>query len=264
MKRKKRYARKRNHSRGIYILPNLFTSLSLFCGFYAIIAAIDGQYVKGAISIMIASLFDGLDGRIARATKTVSRFGLEYDSLSDLVSFGVAPGILVYLWALQPFGRLGWLASFLFLACGALRLARFNTQANMSGGEYFLGLPIPAAAFMIAALVLFFNRLGLIDIESERHSIILISMYVLSFLMVSTIRYGSFKKSEFFRKKSFNLTVAVILVFIVIAYEPSVVLFLLTFIYIVSGPLNTLRLRRKAQEIKKTNDLNQDLPEEIV
>ncbi|NVM22766.1 MAG: CDP-diacylglycerol--serine O-phosphatidyltransferase, partial [Desulfobacterales bacterium] len=153
MKRKKR-SKKKKSQRGIYILPNLLTSANLFCGFYAIVAATQGYFVKGAIAIMVAAVFDLLDGKIARFTHAVSKFGVEYDSLCDAISFGVAPGILVYLWALQPFGRLGWLAALLFVACGTLRLARFNTQIDIVSSEYFNGLPIPAAAFMISATVL--------------------------------------------------------------------------------------------------------------
>ena len=242
MKRKKRF-KKRNPRRGIYILPNLFTSANLFCGFYAIVAAIQGEFVKGAIAIILAAVFDNLDGRVARATHTESKFGVEYDSISDAISFGVAPGILAYLWALKPFGRLGWLAAFLFMACGALRLARFNTQKDSVSSEYFIGLPIPPAACMIATMILFVNRIG--GPGTDRNVIILALIYVLSFLMVSTIKYNSFKKSEIFRKKNFNTLVAVVLIFSVIAYEPSVAFFFITLAYVASGPVTALFRRRK-------------------
>ncbi|MBW2646756.1 MAG: CDP-diacylglycerol--serine O-phosphatidyltransferase [Deltaproteobacteria bacterium] len=237
MKRNKR-AKTRDARRGIYILPNLFTSANLFCGFYAIIAAIQGGFVKSAIAIMIAAVFDNLDGKVARATHTESKFGVEYDSLADAISFGVAPGIVAYLWALKPFGRLGWLAAFLFVACGVLRLARFNTQKDTVSSEYFVGLPIPAAACMIATMILFINRVGVLS--ADRNITILILIYVLSFLMVSTLKYNSFKKSAIFRKKNFNALVTVVLVFSVIAYEPSVTFFFIGLTYIASGPVAAL------------------------
>ena len=241
--KRKRQPKSRNSQRGIYVLPNLLTSANLFCGFYAIIAVIQGHFVKGAIAIMVAALFDALDGKIARVTRTVSRFGLEYDSLCDVISFGVAPGILAYLWALQPFGRLGWLAALLFVACGTLRLARFNTQAGRVSSEYFTGLPIPAAAFMIAATVLLLHRFG--GDGTTRHVTILIMIYVLSFLMVSTLKYYSFKHAALFKRMKFNMLVIVILFSIVIAAEPSVTLFLIMFAYVLSGPFTTLWLRKK-------------------
>ena len=243
--KRKRSSNKKKLKRGIYVLPNLLTSANLFCGFYAIVAATQGYFLKGAIAIMIAAIFDGLDGKIARVTRTVSRFGLEYDSLSDAISFGVAPGVLVYLWALQPFGRLGWLAALLFVACGTLRLARFNTQVNVVGSDYFNGLPIPAAAFMIASTVLLLHRFG--GTGTTKHVTILIMIYVLSFLMVSTIKYYSFKQVELFRKMKFNMLVIVVLLFIVIAAEPSIAFFLIMLCYVFSGPFITFWLRKKHQ-----------------
>lgn len=244
MKREKSSNRK-NLKRGIYVLPNLLTSANLFCGFYAIVAATQGNFLKGAIAIMIAAIFDGLDGKIARVTRTVSRFGLEYDSLSDAISFGVAPGVLVYLWALQPFGRLGWLAALLFVACGTLRLARFNTQVHVVSSDYFNGLPIPAAAFMIASTVLLLHRFG--GTGTTKHVTILIMIYVLSFLMVSTIKYYSFKQVELFKKMKFNMLVIIVLLFIVIAAEPSIAFFLMVLCYVFSGPFITFWLRKKHQ-----------------
>ena len=141
--------------RGIYILPNLFTTGSLFCGFFSIIAAFNGDFSKAAVAIVVSGAFDWLDGRIARMSNTMSRFGEEYDSLADLISFGVAPGVLIYTWALIPFGRVGWLAAFLYVACAALRLARFNVDSGRVGLKYFEGMPTPGAGGMIAATVLF-------------------------------------------------------------------------------------------------------------
>ena len=259
MKRKRRF-KKRYSQHGIYVLPNLLTSANLFCGFYALIAAIQGHYLKAAIAIMVAAVFDWLDGKIARLTHAVSRFGLEYDSLCDAISFGVAPAILVYLWALQPFGRLGWLAALLFLACGTLRLARFNTQVGHMDSEYFNGLPIPAAAFMIAATVLLHDRLG--GSGTTKHVTILIMIYVLSFLMVSTIKYYGFKDPRLFLKMKFNMLVAVILFAIVIAAEPSVTFFVIMLSYVLSGPFTSLWLRRKARMAEGSASDRHDIPPE--
>ncbi|MBW2020024.1 MAG: CDP-diacylglycerol--serine O-phosphatidyltransferase [Deltaproteobacteria bacterium] len=250
MKRKR--SQRMRLQRGIYVLPNLLTSANLFCGFYAIVSAIQGHFLKAAMAIMVAAVFDALDGKIARVTRTVSRFGLEYDSLCDAISFGVAPGILVYLWALQPFGRLGWLAALLFVACGTLRLARFNTQVHVVGSDYFNGLPIPAAAFMIATTVLLLYRFGWTG--TTKHVTILIMIYVLSFLMVSTIKYYSFKQAELFKKMKFNMLVSVVLLFIVIAAEPSITFFVIMLSYVLSGPFTTLWLRKKRQDEAASGD----------
>ena len=232
MKKTKRHKKERSR-RGIYILPNIFTSLNLFCGFYAVIAAIDGKFAAAAIAIIIGVMFDILDGKIARANNTTSQFGLEYDSLADLVSFGLAPGIMIYLWALKPLGRIGWLAAFLFMACGALRLARFNSQVGTVGSDYFVGLPIPAGASMAATTVLFCHRFNI----AGNPIIILILLYILSFLMVSTIKYYSFKKPELFNKTKFDALVILVLILVFIAAQPSIALFILGVSYIISGPL---------------------------
>lgn len=253
MKRKKN--RKKGFRRGIYILPNIFTSLNIFCGFYAIISAIDGKYIAAAIAIIIAVVFDALDGKIARITKTTSRFGVEYDSLADLISFGLAPGLMIYLWALKPLGRIGWLAAFLFMTCGALRLARFNAQTGSISGEYFIGLPIPAAAGMVATTVLFCHRFGIAG--NANPVVIIVMLYMLAFLMVSTVKYNSFKKNpELFRKMNFNVLVTAILILIFIAAQPPIALFVLGLAYIVSGPITTIRyhklIKQKEAESRET------------
>ena len=260
MSRKNR--KKHSSQRGIYILPNLFTSANLFCGFYAIIAAIQGSFVESAVAIMVAAIFDGLDGKIARVTRTVSQFGLEYDSLSDAISFGVAPGILVYLWALQPFGRVGWLGAFVFVACGTLRLARFNTLAGRAELTSITVqvIPIPAAAFMVAATVLLLDRLG--GAGATKHVTIPVMIYVLSFLMVSTIKYHSFKKASLFKQMKFNVLVLIVLVCIVIAAEPSISFFLMMFVYILSGPFVTLWFRRKKSAEERVSDRSDNTPSE--
>jgi len=189
-------------------------------------------------------MFDLLDGKIARATNTTSQFGLEYDSLADLISFGLAPGVMIYLWALKPLGRIGWLAAFLFMACGALRLARFNSQVGTISSDYFVGLPIPAGASMAATTVLFCYRFNF----AGNPIIILILLYILSFLMVSTIKYNSFKKPELFRKMNFNVLVAVILILIFIASQPPIALFILGLTYVISGPFITIRHHRRLKQ----------------
>ncbi|MEE9418365.1 MAG: CDP-diacylglycerol--serine O-phosphatidyltransferase [Desulfatiglandaceae bacterium] len=247
--RRKKRPRKRRKS-GIYVLPTLFTSASLFCGFYAIIAAIHTKFETAAIAILISWVLDSLDGKIARLTHTTSHFGAEYDSLSDLVAFGVAPAVLAFEWALGPFGRLGWLACFMYVICGALRLARFNVQKNSLEPNYFKGLPIPAAASLIASLVLFTTAFG--GAPESRHTLIIVLIYILSFLMVSSIDYLSFKEVELGRRKPFNVLVAFILIFIVIAYRPKIMLFFILVSYVVSGPVITIyRLRKKRLKAKR-------------
>jgi len=240
--------------KSIYLLPNLVTVLNLFCGFYAVVSSINGRFVAAAFAIFIAGVFDNLDGKVARATQTTSRFGVELDSLADVISFGMAPGIMMYLWALAPLGRIGWLAAFLFVVCGALRLARFNTQTGTVSSDYFVGLPIPAAAGMNAATVLFCNKLHITD---QVHPFIFLTMiYVLSFLMVSTVRYQSFKKPELFLNKNFNVLVTSILVLIFIAAQPSIALFFIGAAYVASGPFMSLhrRIRPRSTEAAQEED----------
>ncbi|MBN2059961.1 MAG: CDP-diacylglycerol--serine O-phosphatidyltransferase [Deltaproteobacteria bacterium] len=254
--RQKRKSRKAGR-KGIFILPNLFTSASLFGGFYAIIAAIQGRYESAAIAVIVSSVFDGLDGRIARATGTTSNFGVEYDSLSDLIAFGVAPAILAFLWALEPFGRLGWLAAFMYVICGALRLARFNVEKKIVPSSYFKGLPIPAAACFISSLILFSTAIkGFTD---NRHILIIFMIYILSFLMVSSLHYPSFKEFNIRNQKPFNVLVSIILILMVIAYKPKILLFLIMTAYVLAGPVITLfRLYRRQVWRKKFLDLPSD------
>jgi CDP-diacylglycerol---serine O-phosphatidyltransferase len=224
--------------KGIYILPNLFTSASLFGGFYSIIASIHSQFEAAAIAIIISAVFDCLDGRVARFTNTTSHFGTEYDSLADLVSFGVAPAILAYMWALEPFKRLGWLAACLYVICGALRLARFNAEKSSSDNSFFKGLPIPAAAICISSMVLFVSDIS--SLSEVKHKIIIFMIYFLSFLMVSSLRYYSFKEFNIRNQNPFNVLVAIILICIVVAYRPNVLLFLVFIPYVFSGPIVSL------------------------
>jgi len=242
--------RRENLRKGVYILPNLFTTGGLFSGFYSIVATVNGRYDVAAWFILIAAVFDALDGRVARMTNTTSRFGVEYDSLADLVAFGVAPGLLMYMWALKPFGKLGWLAAFLYLVCGALRLARFNVQVNTVESKRFLGLPIPAAAGMVAACVLLFYYFGGSGAIVKKVSILLL-IYILAFLMVSSIRYYSFKDPELVKRQPFGVLVLAIFIIIVIIARPELMLFAITFGYMISGPIGKLlSLFRRRREDK--------------
>ena len=257
---KQRFMRRRTRSprrgpqmdklrKGVYILPNFLTSLSLFCGFYAIVATMRGDYLQAAWAIIVSGLFDGLDGRIARMTNTTSKFGVEYDSLADLVAFGVAPAVLAYGWVLSDYGRWGWVAAFLYVACGAIRLARFNVEANNIGnkGNYFTGLPIPAAAGMVATTIIFCFHLDIAD--KALLSILFIGMiYVLAFFMVSTIRFQSFKRFDFRSRKPFNAVVLAIMLIYIVASEPQIMLFAMGLTYVLSGPLGyVLYMSKKAR-----------------
>ena len=229
--------RRSKMKKGIFILPNLITSTSLFGGFYSIVACLDGKFEYAAIAIIISGLLDGLDGRVARLTGTSSKFGMEYDSLADLVAFGLAPGILVFTWALRPFGRYGWLAAFLYVVCAALRLARFNVQVDTVESNRFVGIPTPAAAGFIASTVLFFHYLGAGDAGTTKHVTVLLLTYSLAFLMVSSIRYSSFKGLNFSERAPFSFLLGIILFAVIIAAEPAVMLFIIGLLYASSGPL---------------------------
>jgi CDP-diacylglycerol--serine O-phosphatidyltransferase len=224
--------------KGVYVLPNLLTSASLFAGFYSIVATYGAQFEHAAYAIVAGAIFDGLDGRVARMTHTTTRFGVEYDSLADLVSFGVAPAFLMYGWALAGFGRWGWLAAFLFLVCGALRLARFNVQVNTVEKGRFNGLPIPAAATFIASGIMLYYYLG--GEGSLKHFAVLLAVYVLAFLMVSTVKYNNFKDLDPFLKRPFNTLVVFILLMVLLMAEPQVMIFFLISAYVVSGPVGEL------------------------
>ena len=224
--------------KGVYILPNLFTTGCLFAGFYGIVSTMDGQFLTAAWFILIASIFDGLDGKVARLTGTTSKFGVEYDSLADLVAFGVSPGLLMFAWALKPFGKLGWLAAFLYVVCCALRLARFNVQVATVESKRFVGLPTPAAAGMVASCVLIFYELG--GSGTIKKISVLVLIYVLAMLMVSNFRYYSFKDPEIFRRQPFWVLVILIFLIIVIVAKPEISLFCLAFSYMLSGPIGYL------------------------
>jgi CDP-diacylglycerol--serine O-phosphatidyltransferase len=242
--------------RGIYILPNLFTTGNLFCGFWAIISVFQEKFFYAAVAILLACVFDVLDGKVARLSGATSKFGVQYDSLADLVSFGIAPALLAFSWALRPYGKFGWLAAFLFVVCGALRLARFNVQSSSGEVKYFKGLPIPAAASMIALTILLYLRL--IETDWVKDIVILVMIYVLAFLMVSNIRYFSFKELNLAKRKPFSIFIFVILSMIVIIMEPTIVLFVSVIFYVFSGPVNMLMAWHKKRTLRKT----EPIPEE--
>lgn len=242
--------------RGVYILPNLITTAGLFAGIYAIIATFRGDLVIAAIAIMAANVFDALDGRIARVTKTTSEFGIQYDSLADLVAFGVAPGILMYRWGLEPWGTWGWLAVSLYVACGALRLARFNVQFDSAEKRHFVGLPIPAAAEVIASTVLVYHYFGG-QIVTHRSLVVLLLAYALAGLMVSNIRYLSFKEIHIHRRQPFWVLLALIILLKLFLAEPQLFLFTGFSLFALSGPARWafLRLRPWRRRRAKHRDL---------
>lgn len=240
---------KRQRPRGIFLLPNLFTIAGLFAGFYAIVAAVKGMFDVAAIAIFVAMIMDMLDGRVARLTNTQSAFGAELDSLSDIVCFGVAPALVVFSWSLSDLGKLGWLASFIYVAAGALRLARFNTQLNTTDKRYFQGLSITAAAGVVASMVWLGTEYA---IPGTGISILVAPIIVLiALLMVSNIRYHSFKDLDLKGRVPFVAILVIVLVFVGISLDPPKILFLGMFAYALSGPVLTLWNLRKTKLLKK-------------
>lgn len=234
--------------RKIYLVPNFVTTANMFCGFYSMIASIQGDFLVGAWAIIAASVFDMLDGRIARLARATSQFGVEYDSLSDLMSFGAAPAVLLYLWGLEPFGRLGWAAAFLFLACGALRLARFNVNSSNLPKAYFQGLPIPMAAGMVATFAIFCQALGWQDVQPTMLGL----TFGLSSLMVSTIRFPSFKELNWRSRASFGYLMVGVLAMILIAAKSEIALFLVLSLYVAASLVwNLVLLVKGTQSISE-------------
>ena len=239
--------------RGIYLLPSVLTTFGMFAGFYSIISSINGEFTIAAISIMIAMMWDTLDGRVARLTNTQSAFGAEYDSLADLVSFGLAPALLVYEWSLYELGRFGWLAAFVYLACAALRLARFNTQVGIADKRFFQGLPSPAAAGVIASMI----WLKIWTFASFDSEVISLGYYLgagitilCGILMVSNVRYYSFKELDS-KKASFRFLLLIVLSLIILMYKPNIILFTGFFLYLLSGPFITVTGLNKRRIEKK-------------
>ncbi|GAU09115.1 CDP-diacylglycerol--serine O-phosphatidyltransferase [Desulfoplanes formicivorans] len=223
--------------KGFYILPNLMTTASLFTAFLGILWAIDGQIEKCALAILFSCLFDGLDGKVARLTNSASDFGVQFDSLADLVAFGVSPAVMIYLWHTHAYGRLGIVSSFMLIVCGALRLARFNVQVDVVSKKFFVGLPIPASACTLACLVLFAPYLPESLATSILPAFCVGLAIVLSLLMVSNVRYASFKDFEVVKAHRFSATVTVIMLFILVASEPKLLGFIFFIGYILSGPI---------------------------
>jgi CDP-diacylglycerol--serine O-phosphatidyltransferase len=234
--------------KGIYLLPNLFTTSALFAGFYAIVQAMNGHFEYSAVAIFVAMVLDGIDGRVARMTHTQSPFGAEYDSLSDMVSFGVAPALVVYVWALQGMGKLGWIAAFIFCASAALRLARFNTQLDVADKRWFQGLPSPSAAAVVAGLVWV-----CVEFEYKGADLPWLAWGVTLFAglsMVSNIPYYSFKEVNMRKSIPFVALLLIILGFALLTYKPPVVLFLFFVAYALSGYVMTVIRFAKRDEAK--------------
>lgn len=263
-----RRSRRRGIKRGVYLLPNLCTTANLFCGFFSVVATLQMQFVEAALAILAGGVFDFLDGRVARLANAESEFGIEYDSLVDLASFGLAPGILIYYWSLSGYHRVGWLIAFMYFACGALRLARFNVQIDNVEKNFFQGLPIPSAAYMVATTVILHHFLydGMIP---QRNILVLVMVAVLSLLMVSTIRYRSFKHVDLHNRWPFFSLVVVIGIIFVIGSQPQITMFALVLAYVLSGVLEELvtlhKSRALLQRIKERRQLRrmeEDLPDD--
>lgn len=240
---------RRPRHRGIYLLPNLFTTAGLFAGFYAIVAAIGGRFEPAAMAIFIAMVMDGMDGRIARMTNTQSDFGKEYDSLVDMVCFGLAPALVMFTWSLHYLGKVGWVGAFLYAAATALRLARFNTQVPSFGKRYFQGLASPSAAALVAGLIWTADDLGFTGADLPKTALFVTVLAGL--LMVSNFRYRSFKDIDFKGKIPFITVIVILLVFVAISVHPPVTLFGLFVIYALSGPMLTLISLRQKRRARK-------------
>ncbi|MCH1491046.1 MAG: CDP-diacylglycerol--serine O-phosphatidyltransferase [Luminiphilus sp.] len=243
-------------ARGVFLLPNLFTTGALFCGFYSVIAGMQGDFYAGAVAILVAMIFDGLDGRVARLTHTTSAFGAEYDSLSDMISFGIAPALLMFNWALADTGKLGWVAAFLYTACAALRLARFNTQRDVVDAGYFVGLASPAAAAVVAGCVWLGQTHQLPAADTPLawlHAVLLAS---LGFLMIARFPYYSFKSIRLDGRVPFVRIFLIVGVLALIALDPPLFIGVFSFLYAISGPVQ--HLRRNVVQGSETEDTTHD------
>lgn len=232
--------------KGIYILPNSLTLSGMFFGFYSILSAIKGNFDYAAWAIMIAVVFDGLDGWVARLTHSTTRFGIELDSLSDLVAFGVAPSVLLYKWSIAPFGRIGFAAAFLFTACGALRLARYNVQMGSAESKAFTGMPIPGAATITATLVLYWHELW--KISPERNVFVLVLTVFLALLMVSTLRFHGLKEVDFRRRKPFWILVVFVIGIVLVLIHPPTALFVFAMGYLLEGLIENIYMFTKKRK----------------
>ena len=236
-------------SRGIYLLPNLFTTAGLFAGFYSIVAAMKGHFEIAAMTLFIAMIMDALDGRVARLTGTQSDFGAQYDSLSDMVCFGIAPALVVYSWGLHALGKLGWLAAFVYVAATGLRLARFNVQLEKQDKRFFVGLPCPAAAAVIASMVWVGTDFAITG--SKISVFIAVVTIAMAICMVSNIKYHSFKEVDFKGKVPFVTVLIVVFFYVLIAWDSPKVLFSMSFIYALSGPIFWCKSKFIARKLRK-------------
>ncbi|MDB4138189.1 CDP-diacylglycerol--serine O-phosphatidyltransferase [Methylophilaceae bacterium] len=234
--------------RSFYLLPNILTTSSLFAGFYSIVQAMNGSYDHAALAIFIALILDGLDGRVARLTNTQSSFGAEYDSLSDMVSFGVAPGLIVYVWALQPLGKLGWIAAFIYCTCAAFRLARFNVKLDIDNKQFFFGLPSPAAAALIASFIwisydngISGNEIFLGFFQMQWFAFLLTIFAALS--MVTDLRYYSGKDINLRNSQPFIAILVIVMIFGLISHNPAEIIFIILMAYALSGYVMFFRNR---------------------
>lgn len=239
--------------RGVYLIPNLLTTTALFAGFYAIVAAIKGDFNNAAVAIFVAMIFDGLDGRVARLTHTQSEFGAQYDSMSDLVAFGVAPALVALLWSLDSLGNLGWAGAFVYVAGAALRLARFNTQISTTDKRFFVGLASPAAAAIVAGSVWAFTELGIEGTDLAFVMVVLVP--AVGCLMVSNVRYWSFKEVGVKGRIPFTALLLIIMAFVVVALDPPIVLLLVAFAYAGSGPVMEVWRKFKRRSATPEGDL---------
>jgi len=233
--------------KGIYLLPNLFTTASLFSAFYAIVAGINGDFDKAAVAIFISMILDGLDGRVARLTNTQSKFGEQYDSLADMVAFGVAPALVAFSLNLNSLGNLGWIGTFILVVGAALRLARFNTQIGEVDSRFFVGLPSPAAAGVVAGLIWIYHIHSLAD-STFAALLMLFVVAGVGVLMVSNIRYYSFKDLDLKRRVPFTAILVMVLILSVVAYDPATVLLVSFLIYALSGPFQALVRKGKGEK----------------
>ena len=224
--------------KGVYLLPNSFTTASLFAGFYAIVAAMNGDFVYAAVATFVSMVLDGLDGRVARMTNSQSDFGAEYDSLADVVAFGVAPALVAFTWGLQTLGKFGWIAAFIYVACAALRLACFNVQLEVVDSRYFVGLPSPAAAGVVAGMIWASEEYGFSGVEYAIPAALLVA--ATGILMVSNFNYYSFKDLRVKGRVPFIALFVVVLVYVLIALEPPAFLWSIFVIFALSGPVGWL------------------------
>ena len=233
--------------RGIYLLPNLFTTAALFSGFFAIVSAMNGQFEAAAIAIFVSMVFDGLDGRVARLMNAQSKFGAEYDSLADMVSFGVAPALVVFSWGVSELGKFGWAVAFIYVSCAALRLARFNTQIDTDDKNFFTGLASPAAAAVMAGVVWVSAQEGWVaqELPIELAAIAGLLMAIIGMLMIVNVRYNSFKGIDFKGRVPFVVMILVVLAFGLISVDPARILLGIALVYALSGPVQASYRRLK-------------------